>query len=222
MEEEKPKKRAYIKRIDLSAKNQRIKKLAAPKKRKPYDKAKKSALFSKYIINQTKDRVSFLRYFGFVMTYISVKYDISKKDLEILLYLYNEDYFDYTYFRGIIECFGDKRFGHFKRYQLDGYIINVDKSIRFPRAAPKVVDTSLYKMSIQAATVITHFYKELTRLIEIDTESEHVYLVPEEAQLIINGFQREIHSIRTNKKKPDKIVSVTKESIMLRRKRPTN
>jgi len=205
------KKRKLIKRTSFTAKYKSLKKITVPKKRTEAEKAKKKANVSRYINNQTKDRISFLRYFGFVRTYISVKHDIPKSDLDILLYLYNEDYFDYEYFYTLVKLIDEKKFGHFKRYQLNGYIVKVHKTIHYPRAANKVVDVGLYKMSIQAKTIITQFYKYLTKLIEIDTASDNIFLVPEEAQKIINEFQRQIHNIRNRKQNPDRIVALTEE-----------
>lgn len=211
-EEEKPKKRKHIRRISLTSKHSCIKKIVAPKKRTEAEKAKKSAIFSKYIINQARDRVSFLRYFPFVKNYISVKHDITKSDFDILLYLYNEDYFDFEYFYALVKLIDEKNFGHFKRYQLSGYIVKVEKSIRYPRAETKVVELNLYKMSTQAQNIIKSFYRYLTKLIEIDTASDDIFLVPEEAQKIINEFQRQIHNIKSKKQSPDRVVALIEKA----------
>lgn len=196
----------YVKRVDLTKKGCSIKRIDKPKKRKPSDIAKKSAVNSRYIRNQSQDRPSYLRYFGFVKTYISIKHDISKSDLDILLYLYNEDYFDYDYFYALGRIIDQKKYNNFKRFMLSGYIVKVETSIRYPRAAPKVVDTSLYKISSQAKAIIDAFYRHLTKLIDIDANSEYVHLVPEEAQIIINKFQSEIHNITSKRQNPDRIV----------------
>jgi hypothetical protein len=196
----------HVRRVDLTKKGCSIKKIAKPKKRTASDIAKKSAVNSRYIRNQSQDKTSYLRYLGFVKTYISVKYDISKSDLDILLYLYNEDYFDYEYFYAFVKILEDKKYGQFKRFMLSGYIVKVESSLRYPRAAPKVIDASLYKISNQAKSVIDNLYKHLTKLIDIDANSEYVHLVPEEAQIIINKFQSEIYNITSKRQNPDRIV----------------
>jgi hypothetical protein len=204
MEGEKPRK--YIKRTNLLRKGYGIKKIVAPKERTPYEMAKKRAVVSKYVRNQRKDTDSYLRYFGFVKTYISVKHDISKEDLDVLLYLHNEDYFSYDYFYALVRFLDDKNRNQFKKYVLRGYIVKVQANLKFAKAAPKVVDTSLYKMSTQAKTIIRKFYDNLTKLIEIDANSQYIHLIPEEAQEIINQFQREILNISSKRQKPDRIV----------------
>lgn len=108
----------------------------------------------KEIVKTTRPRkYTFLKYWRIVRYWAKRKYDITQEDLEILLYLYDEELFtrgQFRKFEGILS-WDRNRFNHL---QSKGYIV-VWRKKNNPRQA------KLYTLSQSARRIVTTLYKKL-------------------------------------------------------------
>lgn len=107
---------------------------------------------------------NFLKYWRVVRYWAKRKYDITNEDLEILLYLYDEDLFtrgQFRKFEGILSWDRDR----FNYLQEKGYVV-IWREKNNPRQA------KLYTLSVSAKRICATVYKKLL-------QEEHI---PENAQ----------------------------------------
>lgn len=110
----------------------------------------------KTLVKQVRPRKdNSLKYWRVVRYWAKRKYDITYTDLEILLFLYDEDLFTRTQFRKFEGIFAwDKR--RFNDLQSKGYVVTWREKKTKDQA-------KLYTLSVKAKRIISSVYKKLTQ-----------------------------------------------------------
>jgi hypothetical protein len=94
----------------------------------------------------------YLKYWRVVCQYTKVRYNIGQADLDMLLFLYSEQYFTIRKFTEFAQLVAWDR-GRFGRLVKEGWIENFRPGCRGQRA--------LYSLSYKAKRMITSIYKKL-------------------------------------------------------------
>lgn len=94
-----------------------------------------------------------LKYWRVIRQYTKIKYGLSQSDLDMLLFLYSEDYFSKLKFKEFSELVSWD-VGRFDRLLRDGWIEN------FRKHRPKA--RGLYNLSFKAKRMIASIYKKLS------------------------------------------------------------
>jgi hypothetical protein len=96
----------------------------------------------------------FLKYWKVIRQYVKIKYGLNQADLDMLLFLYSEAYFNKDKFDEFTRVVGwdSKRF---KRLLSDGWLES------FRKTDPHTKRRALYKLSFKAKHLVTLIYKYL-------------------------------------------------------------
>jgi hypothetical protein len=97
----------------------------------------------------------YLKYWKVIRQYVKIKYNLNQADLDMLLFLYSEAYFNKDKFDEFTRLVGwdSKRF---KRMLRDGWLES------FRKSDPKTHRRALYKLSFKAKHLVTLIYKYLS------------------------------------------------------------
>lgn len=96
----------------------------------------------------------YLKYWKVIRQYTKIKYGLSQSDLDMLLFLYSESYFNKDKFDEFTRLVGwDSQ--RFKRLQKEGWIES------FRKYDPHAKRRALYKLSFKAKRMVTLIYKYL-------------------------------------------------------------
>lgn len=103
------------------------------------------------------NKVDYLKYWKVIRTYFKVRYKLRQADLDMLLFLYSEKYFNATTFQKYEDIFvWDKT--RFTRLKKDGWI-ELFSSKQPGRPAMRSV--AIYSLSYKAKRMIMSMYKKL-------------------------------------------------------------
>lgn len=103
----------------------------------------------------TEKKHTFLKYHRVVSYYIKNKYDLTTGELDMILFLYDEDVFTKEVFNDFAKTMSwDKR--RFSKMVEDGYI----KKWRERKYTQR---SNLYELTFQAKRICSHMYKKLTQ-----------------------------------------------------------
>ena len=96
----------------------------------------------------------YLKYWKVIRQYVKIKYGLNQADLDMLLFLYSEAYFNKDKFDEFTRVVGwdSKRF---KRMLKDGWLES------FRKTDPHTKRRALYKLSFKAKHLVTLIYKYL-------------------------------------------------------------
>lgn len=96
----------------------------------------------------------YLKYWKVIRQYVKIKYGINQADLDMILFLYSEAYFNKDKFDEFTRLVGwdSKRF---KRLQSNGWIES------FRKYDPHTKRRALYKLSFKSKRMVTLIYKYL-------------------------------------------------------------
>ena len=160
------------------------------------------------VVQTIERKYSDLKFFGIVKRYYSVKHGIPLDDLALAFYFYENYPFTKSEFNNVVKMHFGRMFGEFKRFQENGYVINVVRTKKFLKKADELMVTDKYMLSIQMVHIITAVYKTLNEFREIqDTDKENI-IIPRRIQTMINKYNRGIREILTGKKSTESIVKV--------------
>ena len=97
----------------------------------------------------------YLKYWKVIRQYVKIKYGLNQADLDMILFLYSEAYFNKDKFDEFTRLVGwdSKRF---KRMLRDGWLES------FRKTDPKTHRRALYKLSFKAKHLVTLIYKYLS------------------------------------------------------------
>ena len=95
----------------------------------------------------------YLKYWRVIRQYVKIKYNLTQADLDMLLFLYTEDYFSKLKFKEFSELVAWDA-GRFNRLLEEGWIENFRK--HRPRSR------GLYNLSYKGKRMITSIYKKLS------------------------------------------------------------
>lgn len=108
------------------------------------------------VYNSYKKEFDFLKNWRVVRYYIQKRYDISTSELDMLLYLYDENVFDRDLFNDFAESMSWER----RRFS----IMNEKGLIRVWRKGKKGEHKKLYELTHKAKLICSHTYKKLLGL----------------------------------------------------------
>ena len=109
----------------------------------------------------------YLKYWRVIRYFIKSKYGLTQEDLDMLLFLKSEDYFDRDKFMEFDELVSWNK-NRFEKLRQDGWIEVFRKRLRERKA--------LYQLSYKAQRMLTSIYKKL------EGEESHVEFVEERAE----------------------------------------
>lgn len=138
----------------------------------------------------------YLKWYRIVRRYTEVKYGLSPADLELMLYLYSEDFFNFYKFMEYCNTMGWDR-GRFKRLTDDGFIhMWRDKTGSEHR---------LYELTRKGRHMVTNMYKHLNMEEEIPENATNNPLFKKSARFsektLARGIKAFNEDVRKKKKK---------------------
>lgn len=101
---------------------------------------------------RAKRENDYLKYWRVIRYYYKMKYKLNQADLDILLFLYSEVYFDRDKFNEFDELLSWEK-ARFERLRRDGWITVFRKRMGTRKA--------VYQMSYKAVRLVTEIYKKL-------------------------------------------------------------
>jgi hypothetical protein len=114
-------------------------------------------LFTNVIIKMKSNKRDYLKFWKVIREYFKVRHNLSQADLDMLLYLYSERYFNITTFREYEKIFAwDKK--RFYRLIHEGWI---ELFASRQKGRPAMRSKALYCLSYKAKRMINSIYKKL-------------------------------------------------------------
>lgn len=160
------------------------------------------------LVQTTERKYNDLKFLGIVRRYYSVKHDIPLDDLLLVLYFYENYPFTKAEFNNVVKMHFGRIFGEFKRFQENGYIINVVRTKKFLKKADELMVTDKYMLSVQMVHIITAMYKTLMEFREIQSANTEDVMIPSGIQTMINKYNRGIREILSGKGSVERIIKV--------------
>ena len=160
---------------------------------------------NKFIVVQPVVReFDFMRYYGIVINYYSIKYGIRKEDLEVGFYFYSNIPFTRDRFENTMVLMTGRKTGKINRFLKDGLleeIIKVKKTLNCP---DKDTRTYLYRLTRTYVDKLTYVYRTLGKMNALRlTQPAFTPLSAEEKQIIMD-MNDHIMDIQTGRKPQDK------------------
>jgi hypothetical protein len=160
---------------------------------------------NKFIIVQPVEReFDFMRYYGIVANYYSIKYGIRKEDLEVGFYFYSNIPFTRDSFENVMVLMTGNKTGKLNRFLKEGMleeIIKVKKTLNGPN---KDIRTYLYRLTRNFVDKLTFIYRTLGKMNTIRMNQPiFTPLSPEEKKIIMD-MNDEIMDIQMGRKPQDK------------------
>ena len=146
-----------------------------------------------------------LRYIGVVLRYISVRYGLIKRELEVILYIYNLREFTREDFEKAVSLIYGSHSRMYRRFVELGYIKEEQRPVHFQRKAPEYEKTGKLVLSKQVEVIVQVFYKYYNQLLEVDKNPEAVD-INSKVIALLNMMDREVEDIESGRKKADGII----------------
>lgn len=162
---------------------------------------------NKYIIVQPVEReFDFMRYYGIVINFYSIKYGIRKEDLEVGFYFYTNIPFTKDRFNNALILITGSNAGKLNRFIKEGLIEEIIKTKKQYNKPDKFERTYLYKLSKEFVDRLTYVYRTLGKMNAIRMDQQPILsLLPPEAKQMIKDMNDEIMDIQTGRKPQDLI-----------------
>jgi hypothetical protein len=114
-------------------------------------------LFTNVIIKMKSNKRDYLKFWKVIREYFKVRHNLSQADLDMLLYLYSERYFNITTFRQYEKIFSWNK-ERFYRLIKEGWI---ELFASRQKGRPAMRSKALYCLSYKAKRMINSIYKKL-------------------------------------------------------------
>lgn len=162
---------------------------------------------NKYILVQPVEReFDFMRYYGIVINFYSIKYGIRKEDLEVGFYFYTNIPFTKDRFNNAMILMTGTNVGKFNRFMKDGLLEEIIKTKKQLNGPDKYEKTYLYKLSKQFVDKLTYIYRTLGKMNGIRMDQQPILSpLPPEAKQMIQDMNDQIQDILTGRKPQDLI-----------------
>lgn len=149
---------------------------------------------------------NYLKYYGVVMNFLSIKHNIRKDYIEMFMFFYENDPFTRARFENaaVLICGSSKDV--FKIFYHMGYIYPMTKYVVNEKNEEVPVELGLYKLNNHSVKLITEIYKILSKEKEIRTYRQPLMspLSKDEKQIFME-MNQEINEIMTGKKPTSEI-----------------
>jgi len=161
---------------------------------------------NKYIIVQPVEReFDFMRYYGIVINFYSIKYGIRKEDLEVGFYFYSNIPFTKDRFDNALVLMTGTNKNKLSRFIKEGLIQEVTQLIRTPRGLRKYEKTDLFKLTKDFVDRLTYIYRTLGKMNGIVLSQPTLTGLAPEVKQIIADMNDEIKDILTGRKPQEKL-----------------
>lgn len=157
------------------------------------------------VVSTTVDKdFDFLKYYGIIMRFFSIKYDIKKVDLEVGFYFYENLPFTKERFENICVMVTGCSTGKFNYFRRMGYVKEIVKQ---QKTRTKTVDlkTNLFKLSRGFVHQITEVYSILGRMKELRMGQKTVTPYAQELRDVLFEMNEEIMDIQLGRKNSESI-----------------
>ncbi len=162
---------------------------------------------NKFIVVQPVEReFDFMRYYGIVINFYSIKYGIRKEDLEVGFYFYSNIPFTKDRFNNALILITGSQDKKLNRFLKDGLLEEIIKTKKQLNGPDKYEKTYLYKLSKQFVDKLTYIYRTLGKMNGIRMDQQPILSpLPPEAKQMIQDMNDEIQDILTGRKPQDLI-----------------
>jgi hypothetical protein len=160
---------------------------------------------NKYITVQPVEReFEFMRYYGIVINFYSIKHGIRKEDLEIGFYFHSNIPFTRTRFNNALILMTGNSAGKISRFINEGLLEEIIKTKKQYNAPNKYEKTSLYRLTKRFVFLLTEIYRTLGKMNTIRMYQQPILSpLPPEAKQMIQDMNDEIMDIQTGRKPQD-------------------
>jgi len=161
---------------------------------------------NKFIVVQPVVReFDFMRYYGIVINYYSIKHGIRKEDLEVGFYFYSNIPFTRERFENAMVLMTGNKNGKLNRFLKDGMLEEIIKVKKTHNAPDKETRTYLYRLTKSYVNILTNIYRRLGKMNTLRlTQPIFTPLTAEEKQIIMD-MNDEIQDIQTGRKPQSKM-----------------
>lgn len=161
---------------------------------------------NKFIVVQPVVReFDFMRYYGIVINYYSIKHGIRKEDLEVGFYFYSNIPFTKDRFENAMVLMTGNKNGKLNRFLKDGMLEEIIKVKKTLNAPDKETRTYLYRLTKSYVNVLTNIYRMLGKMNTLRlTQPVFTPLTAEEKQIIMD-MNDEVQDIQTGRKPQSKM-----------------
>jgi hypothetical protein len=147
----------------------------------------------------------FMKYYGIVINFYSIKYGIRKDDLEVGFYFYEGIPFTRERFDNACILNSGVMLGKFMRFKKSNYIAEIIKTDKRLDKPDKKSKTGLFQLSKAFANKLTYIYRVLGKMNGIRMyHQKEITPLNEELREIIYEMNLEIMEIQTGKKPQEK------------------
>jgi len=142
----------------------------------------------------------FMRYYGVVVNYFSVKYGVRIEDYQMGFYFYSNIPFTRERFEhDAVLHFGTKR-GKMSHFISNGYLEEIIKRVKRYKEEDEYERTSLYRLTSTFTRKLTEIYGVLGKMNTIRTDQHPFINLSPEIQQILTDLNDEITDIQTGRK----------------------
>lgn len=162
---------------------------------------------NKFIVVQPVEReFDFMRYYGIVINYYSIKYGIRKEDLEVGFYFYTNIPFTKERFNNAMVLMTGSNTGKLARFMKEGLVEEIIKTKKQFNAPDKYEKTYLYRLTKTFVFRLNCIYRTLGKMNGIRMDQNSILTpLPPEAKQMIQDMNEEIQDILRGKKPQDLI-----------------
>ena len=159
-----------------------------------------------YIVTQPMIKeFDFMRFYGIVINFYSIKYGIRKEDLEVGFYFFDNIPFTKERFNNALVLMTGCNNNKINRFQKEGLIEEIVKIIKVYKGEDKHERTGLYRLTKIFSNKLTYIYRTLGRMNELRIKQKTLTILPPEIKQLIQEMNEEIIAIQTGDKKQDLI-----------------
>lgn len=164
------------------------------------------AVKNKYIIVQPIEReFDFMRYYGIVSNYYSIKHGIRKEDLEVGFYFYTNIPFTRDRFENTMMLVAGTKANRLNRWIKDGLLEELAWNKKQYNGPTKTEKTHLYRLTRNFIDKLTSMYRTLGKMNTISTKQPLFAMLSKEEKQVIQDMNDEIQDILTGRKPQEKL-----------------
>lgn len=163
---------------------------------------------NKYIVVQPVEReFDFMRYYGIVINFYSIKYGIRKEDLEVGFYFYTNIPFTKDRFDNALVLMTGTNQGKLRRFIKEGLVQEVNQLVRSPTGIKRYEKTDLFKLTNKFVDRLTYIYRTLGKMNGIRLSQPTLTGLSPEVKQIIADMNDHIMDIQTGRVPQDLITN---------------
>src|SRR6478736_234254 len=150
-------------------------------------------------IQQIPRAFDFMRYYGVVINFFSIKYNVRVEDYQMGFYFYTNIPFTKQRFENACVLHFGTKHNKFNYFIKSGYLEEVTHTIRLYDQDNVVQKTNLYRLTRGFLRRLTEIYKVISKMNTLRTEQSHLENMSPEIEQIIFDMNDEIMDIQTGR-----------------------